>query len=126
LTPGLKRACFQLLQLRYDNPLSNLAFNFNLRPYSKGETPEEKKLRKAAVKLGRKVWRCTFNPVHLNPRLLSARFILTYDEPLANLAFNCNCYSRPCCKDARAAKKGLKTTFKAEAGPDTSPLFSST
>jgi hypothetical protein len=42
-----------LLKLRYDGPLSNFAFNFNLRRYNEGDTPNYAGLRADFNMVGR-------------------------------------------------------------------------
>jgi hypothetical protein len=79
------------LNLKCDEPLSNVAFNFNVRRYTKAlyvETignPRFSVPDFSALKAGR----CRLNPV--DARVESAgikRLKLRYDEPLSNFAFN--------------------------------------
>ena len=78
------------MKVKYDEPLSNAAFNFNVRRYTAGDV--------GYFLLHDLVGRCrltrlTASKPELKARLVSAinqRLKLKCDEPLSNVAFNVN------------------------------------
>jgi hypothetical protein len=88
IKPTLKAPGSKRLKLRYDEPLSKFAFNFNLRRYS-AETALEY-LMKSPPKLqqGKAVHVDPIKPELKAPR--TQRLKLQCDEPLSRFAFNFN------------------------------------
>jgi len=63
---------FQRLKLKYDEPLSNFAFKFNLRPYSKVANPNDLiQFHKSIVRQGGVDYACRFILHFVDPGLLS-------------------------------------------------------
>ena len=105
------------MKLKHDELLSNFAFNFNLRHYSKDDAsfnplldPNYPALQLAlaqAVERDPEVGRCSLidHFAHLTPRLLSA-LETDIDQPVSNFAFNCN--PRPSIKIISVYMQGSK------------------
>jgi len=93
MNPALKASGIERLKLKYDEPPSNFAFNFNLRRSTKGGSYAGEFRRGVFNGMGLKVGRCRLpvsKPVLKAQRLWYQRLKLQYDETLSNFAFKFN------------------------------------